>query len=278
MPSELSEPTLDELSAYIDDELDASTKARVAQHLAGCADCQARVDGLRQTVNAVRGLPMESPPRTFTIPAQRRQVSRRWAPVGWVGSAAAALLVIAFGIQNLHLPAAGTTVAGSSANYSAPNTHKATGAGAAVPLAAPAASSPEQLFDAQAGTASANASTMVDPTNGGRRLILATDSASYSTSGKMRVAVQLQGSPSTSTNNGDQGLTLTLVRNGVGVALHPVGVISSNGTPVFGGTYDLGSLPLAEPRAGDYQLEVTWVIADGSGRVLQASVPVRIAG
>ena len=94
----------------------------------------------------------------------------------------------------------------------------------------------------------------------------------------MRVTVQLIGSPSTSLNSGDQGLTLTLVRNGQGVALNPVGVESYNGTPIFGGWYDLASFPLSAPRAGDYRLEATWLIPDGSGRVLQASIPVRIAG
>jgi hypothetical protein len=272
-PGVPTEPTLEELSAYLDHELDASAQARVDEHVTGCEDCQARLDGLRQTAYAIRALPMETPARAFTIPAQRRQ-SFRWAPVGWVGSAAVALLVIGFGIHNLHVPAA--TTAGSSASYSAMNPHKATGAGAAAPIAAPANSTLDERFNAQGSAALANASTVVDPSNALRRMILATDGVSYSTNGAMRVTIQLQGSPSTSTNSGDQGLTLTLVNNGVGVALRPVGVISSNGTPVFGGTYDLASLPLAGP--GDYRLEATWVIPDGSGRVLQAAVPIQLTG
>jgi len=91
MPSEPrvpTEPSLEELSAFIDSELDEAAQARVAEHVAGCRDCQARLDGLRQTAHAIRGLPMESPPRPFTIPAQRRQ-SWRWAPAGWIGSAVA---------------------------------------------------------------------------------------------------------------------------------------------------------------------------------------------
>ena len=92
------------------------------------------------------------------------------------------------------------------------------------------------------------------------------------------MTVQLIGSPSTSLQSADQGLTLTLVRNGQGVALRPVGVESFNGTPIFGGWYDLASFPLSPPLAGDYRLQATWLIPDGSGRVLQVSVPVRIAG
>ena len=278
MPSEPrvpTEPSLEELSAFIDNELDAAERARVADHVAGCADCQARLEGLRQAAHAVRALPMETPPRTFTIPAQRRP-SWRWAPVGWIGSAAVALLLIAVGIQNLHLPA-GTATSGSPSTVSgglayAPTTHSQKGAVA--PLSAPAASS--QQLDSLSRAAAPNADTVVDSRSNSRRMTLAADGASYSTSGRMTVSIQLQGSPSASTNSSDQQLTLTLVRNGAGVALNPDGVISWNGTPIFGGTYDLGSLPLAGP--GDYRLEATWVIPDGSGRVLQASIPIRISG
>jgi anti-sigma factor RsiW len=270
-----AEPTLEELSAYLDHELDAATQARVANHVAGCADCTSRLSRLRETVHAVRALPMETPPRTFTIPERRRQ-AWRWAPAGWIGSAAVALLLIAVGIQNLHLPAASTATSGSSGNSAglayAPATRSEKGAVA--PLAAPGPST--QQFDAQSSGAAANGATVSDPTKSSRRLVLDADRTSYAANGRMRVTVQLIGSPLTSLNSGDQGLTLTLVRNGRGVALSPVGVESWNGTPIFGGWYDLASFPLSAPRAGDYRLEATWLIPDGSGRVLQASVPVRI--
>lgn len=279
MPSEPrvpTEPSLEELSGFIDNELDAAAQARVAEHVAACHECQARLDGLRQTAHAIRGLPMETPPRPFTIPAQRRQ-AWRWAPVGWIGSAAVALLLIAVGIQNLHLPAGPTATSGSSTAISGGLAYgPASQKGAVAPVAAPAPS-PLQ-FDAQSRAAATNAATVVDPSNSSRRLVLDTDSASYATNGRMRVSIQLIGSPSTSLNGADQGLTLTLVRNGLGVALNPVGVESWNGTPIFGGWYDLASLPLSAPRAGDYRLTATWVVPDGSGRVLQASVPIRLTG
>jgi negative regulator of sigma E activity len=279
MPSEPrtpTEPTLEELSALIDNELDSGAQARVAEHIAGCPDCQARLDGLRQTAHAVRALPMETPPRAFSIPAERRK-SFRWAPVGWAGSAAVAVLVVAFGIQNLHFsPVGSASTAASTSNYNAQTSaSKSIGHSGAAPLAPPAAAVPGQQFDARTST---DALTVPEVSSGSRRLILGTDGASYSTNGRMTVGIQLQGSPSKSTNSGDQGLTLMLVRNGVGVALQPVGVVGNNGTPIFGGTYDLASLPLAEPRAGDYELIATWVLPDGSGRVLQASVPIKITG
>jgi anti-sigma factor RsiW len=278
MPSEPrapNEPTLEELSAYLDHELDDDAKARVAEHVAGCADCQARLDGLRQTAYAIRALPMETPPRTFTIPAKRRE-SFRWTPVaGWIGGVAAATLIIVVGVP--HLPLHPTNTASSTSTISGGLAYgSGTQKGAAAPVAAPGVSSNDQLFNGQAATASHNAATVADAVNNSRRLVLDTDRASYTTTGRMMVSVQLIGSPATSLNSGDQGLTLTLVHNGVGVALNPIGVESSNGTPVFGGWYDLASLRLSEPRPGDYRLEATWVIPDGSGRVLQASVPVTI--
>jgi Putative zinc-finger len=269
-----TEPTLEELSAFIDHELDAAEQARVAEHVAGCAACQARLDGLRQTAHAVRALPMETPPRTFTIPAQRP--SFRWAPVGWLGGAAAALLVIVVGVNQLHVlaptnTASTTSVSGGLAQGNAYLSRKAV-----APVAAPAPPTNDQ-FSGQATALAANGATVADQANG-RRMMLSTDRTAYSITGQMRVTIDLQGSPSTSTNSGDQGLTLTLVRNGTGVALNPVGVIGNTGTRVFGGTYDLSSLPLSSPRGGDYRLEATWVIPDGSGRVLQASVPVQLTG
>src|SRR5438874_10691358 len=156
MPSEPripAEPTLEELSAYLDHELDSATQARVAEHVAGCDECRARLDGLRETAHAIRALPMETPPRTFTVPEQRRR-TWRWAPAGWIGSAAVALLLIAVGIQNLHLPAGSTATTGSSGANSgglafAPATRSEKGAVA--PISPPNLST--QQNDAQSAVA-----------------------------------------------------------------------------------------------------------------------------
>src|SRR5207245_10061661 len=131
------------------------------------------------------------------------------------------------GTSNLNFPAGTGLTSGSTPIYNgASSARKSTGGSGVAPLAAPATSALDQQFDSRAGSASANASTVVDPSNGSRRMILGTDATSYSKSGRMTVSIQLPGSPSSSTNSSDQGLTLTLVRNGVGVALNPVGVIS----------------------------------------------------
>src|SRR5947208_16839076 len=147
MPSEPrtpAEPTLEELSAYLAHELDSATQARDADHVAGCDECRARLEGLRETVHAVRALPTETPPRRFTIPEQRRQ-AWRWAPAGWIGSAAVALLLIAVGIQNLHLPSGPAATSRSTSTVSG-GLAQGAGAqkGAVAPLAAPAPASNDQ--------------------------------------------------------------------------------------------------------------------------------------
>lgn len=48
---------IDELSAYLDGELDEADRARVEQHLAGCVECPAVLEDLRRARAALRGLP-----------------------------------------------------------------------------------------------------------------------------------------------------------------------------------------------------------------------------
>jgi len=265
-----TEPTLEELSAFLDHELESAEQARVAEHVASCADCQLRLDGLRQAAHALRALPSETPPRTFSIPAAAPRGSRNWAPVGWIGGGAAAMFLVIVGVQHLHFPAgttASTTSAGSAYQQQQPAPQGGFGAAA-----------PSQNLDAQKAIAAyPNGTTVADSMNNGRKLVIGSDSPIYATNGTMRVRVILQGSPSSSIDANAQGLSLILVRNGSGVTLGKlVGVSSYNGTPVFGGTYALSGLPLSDPRPGDYTLVASWVIPDGTGRVLQASIPVKI--
>lgn len=262
MPSELSEPTLDELSAYVDHELDPARKARVAQHVAGCADCRARVDGLRQTAHLVRALPMESPPRTFTIPAERRRAARRWAPVGWIGSAAAALLVVAFGVSQLHLPGSATSLTSGSRNGGQNFYSSEQAAGA------PAAGQDRvaQALKAAGG----NVATVVDPRNNGRRMTVATDRASYPAIGRMLVTGAADGGPTVG------HIRIVLRRGNYGVQLGEPDNTQSPNELSFKGSYELAPLPLMEPRAGSYTLTVTWT--DGSGATLIAELPITITG
>jgi anti-sigma factor RsiW len=262
MPSEPripTEPTLEELSAYLDHELDPATRARVAEHVAGCAECTRRLDGLRETVHAVRALPMETPTRTFTVPVERRK-SFRWAPVGWVGSAAAAVLVIGFGLSQLHLHPASTSTAGSSSFYNAP---------------APGASQ-GQILDSRSGAASqafnssANSVTVVDPLNTARTLTLSTDAKTYSASGTMTVRVRFTGLPS-----GRTGLVgLLLERNGYAVQLRTgSGPSDASG---FQNSYQFANYDLSNPVAGNYTLILIEQLPGGNGDSLVARLPLTI--
>jgi anti-sigma factor RsiW len=264
MPSEPripTEPTLEDLSAFLDRELDPAAQARVAEHVAGCAECTRRLDGLRETVHAVRALPMETPPRTFTVPVERRK-SFRWAPVGWVGSAAAAVLVIGFGLSQLHLHPASTSTAGSSNFYSSP---------------APAASQGQILDSSRAGAASqafnpsANTVTVVDPMNSARSLTLSTDARTYSASGTMTVRVRLTGLPSGRTGI----LGLLVERNGYAVIL-PTGSGPSDASG-FQNSYQFANLDLSKPVAGSYTLMVIEQLPSGNGDSLVARLPVTIS-
>jgi anti-sigma factor RsiW len=255
-----TEPTLEELSAYLDHELDSAARARVAEHVAGCAECTRRLDGLRETVHAVRALPMETPPRTFTIPVGRRK-SFRWAPVGWLGGAAAALLVVAFGVSQLHGPAAST---GTTSGF---NDHKAL---------APAASQGSSTLDSRAGAASqaynanANTVTVVDPLNSARTLTLSTDAKTYSASGTMTVRARFTGLPS-----GRTGLVgLLLERNGYAVQLRTgSGPSDASG---FQNSYQFANYDLSNPVAGNYTLILIEQLPGGNGDSLVARLPLTI--
>lgn len=259
MPSEPrtpTEPTLEELSAYLDHELDADAQARVADHVAGCAECQLRLDGLRETAYAVRGLPMETPARPFTIPAQRRE-SFRWAPVGWIGGVAAAFLVVAFGVTQLHGPAGST--ASTSAGFAE---HKA-----AAPAPGLAQGQADQ-YAAGAARSSVNSTTVVDPRNPSRTLTLATNAASYSSSGTVMVELRLSGLPPSRTAL----VSLLLERNGFAVLL-PTGSAPLDASG-YKGTYQLANLALPNPVAGSYTLIAIEWLPDNAELV--ARLPITI--
>jgi hypothetical protein len=276
MPSEPrvpTEPTLEELSAYLDHELDDDARARVAGHVAGCTDCQARLDGLRQTAYAIRALPMETPPRTFAIPATRRE-SVRWAPVaGWIGGVAAAMFIIVFGVTHVSFPAGGM---GASSSTHPVSGGLAQGAGSETQKGAAAPASSSLNFDA-ARSYVGNVTTVSDPRNPSRMLSLATDSRIYSSNGVMSVQVRIAGFAPEAVSPP----RLLLERNGYAVELatptHGVTPVPSS----FQVSYDLARLPLASPAAGSYTLILIESLpssASGSGSTLVARLPITIQG
>ncbi len=61
----------DQLSAYIDGELDASAAERLERHLAECGRCRQEMEQLRATVAALQELPAVEPPRSSTLSPER---------------------------------------------------------------------------------------------------------------------------------------------------------------------------------------------------------------
>lgn len=61
----------EQLSAYIDGELNTMAIARMHTHLAGCESCRTELDQLRATSAALRDLPEAGVPRSFTLTPQR---------------------------------------------------------------------------------------------------------------------------------------------------------------------------------------------------------------
>src|SRR5512144_1370842 len=95
----------DRLSEYVDGELDAATVRALEAHLAGCADCRAIADDLRQVSAMGRTLP-ELPPATDlwpviesrmhasgVVPLRPRIATRAGMFVSWPRLAAAGLLL-----------------------------------------------------------------------------------------------------------------------------------------------------------------------------------------
>ena len=261
MPTESrvpAEPTVEELSAYLDHELDAAAQARVADHVAGCAECRTRLDGLRQTAYAIRALPMETPRRTFTIPAQRRQ-SFRWAPVGWLGGTAAGLLVVVFGVTQLHFhgpagsPASPSTVSGGF-SQGAPY-------GPVAPLNQPA----QDGVSAQRASAT-NSKSVVDPQNSSRSVTVSTDATSYPASGVITLHVTVKGLSASEASSVRLFLTRDTSGGGYSVRLLPP---SKESTFPFDydAAYSISQMQLPAPAAGNYTLQVAIDTSDRYGLV-----------
>jgi protein TonB len=102
---------LETLSALLDSELAPAAAAAAQTHLAECAECRARLEGLRSTVSQLRALPAASPPPHVHEALRRRlameESTRRrlWAPpgwparlAGWPATVAASFLALACGL------------------------------------------------------------------------------------------------------------------------------------------------------------------------------------
>jgi hypothetical protein len=272
MPSEPRtpiEPTLDELSAYLDHELDDATKARVAEHVAGCADCQARLDGLRQTAYAIRALPMETPPRTFSIPSTRRE-SVRWAPVaGWIGGVAVAMLVIVVGVTQLHFPGPAATSTAGSGNKISGGLAQGAPYRQVAPLERPGQAAPDAALRAY----SANSKTVMDAQSSSRSLTISTDATSYTASGVITIHVTTKG---LSAQEASSVRIFLMQETGQGGNL--VRLVPPSNAPAFPfdyeASYSISQMQLPAPAAGKYSLQVTIDTSDHAGLVAWLSLTI----
>jgi len=106
------------LSEYVDEVLDAKTKALVDEHLSTCKDCQQELASLKTLVNELGSLESVAPPSDFLTQVHERMEQRSWCskilravfvpmrikiPLEFAGAAAMAILAFTlFHIQQVH--------------------------------------------------------------------------------------------------------------------------------------------------------------------------------
>ena len=74
----------DNLSAYLDNRLSGTERARIESHLRTCSGCQADLESLRYTARLLQAMPTMRAPRSFTLtPEQAARVRPRWQ-AGWI--------------------------------------------------------------------------------------------------------------------------------------------------------------------------------------------------
>ena len=113
------------LSAYIDQQLTASDRARVERHLQACEACQQELAALRRTIALVSQAPRVHAPRSFALPRTMQPVQarqRRWEGLFAVARTAAVVasaLMLVFFAGDMALTLGWSPV--GTAQSSAPN-------------------------------------------------------------------------------------------------------------------------------------------------------------
>jgi hypothetical protein len=264
-----AEPELEDLSAYLDQELAGTARQELEAHLQTCETCRRRLATLRQTVSAVQALPTEAPPRAFTIPPQRQQrrVTAGWAWAGGALAAACLLVLTTIGLANL-------PHGGGMASTNAPASRYQGGvddAGKTMTVTDP--QNPSRQLTLSTGTAAFAADRATNTSSQGTSALPA--------NGPLQVGLVLQGVPGSAvpTSLSDAGVHLTLLRDGYEVPLQNPDTFSAfrdGGAVRITASFRMGSVPLPSPAAGNYVLRVTWQV---DSRVsLVAQVPVTVTG
>ena len=99
------------LIAYLDEELGATERAELENHLEGCEACRAALEAERRLSSALAALPSVEPPRDFEARFWARVAREREAPAGFferlltrrlaltLGGAAAAVVAIVLALR-----------------------------------------------------------------------------------------------------------------------------------------------------------------------------------
>ena len=91
-------PEPEQLSAYVDGQLDGAERDDLEQHLTGCSDCSATVRGIRATLADLRALPTPAPSETDSWRLRAAVADKRKRPAAhyrqWVAAAGIAAAVI----------------------------------------------------------------------------------------------------------------------------------------------------------------------------------------
>jgi hypothetical protein len=168
----------DQLSAYIDGELEGAAAERLEKHLAGCEGCRLELVQLRATVAALHDLPEVQAPRSFALSAERaagrRPQTRAAAPLALgVRLAAAGVAVALAAVFVVDLGGlAGDNEAGTTAPQAASDRNAEYAApddGAAAPNAegAPTPATTDEANPPEGATDGASQNVSVPPAEGG---------------------------------------------------------------------------------------------------------------
>lgn len=87
--------SIDQVYLYLENELSASEKRGVEQHLASCQKCKNAFEERKLLQQAADSLPLWSPPPGFTRQVMDRIFPTRISLLSWIGSASAGLASIA---------------------------------------------------------------------------------------------------------------------------------------------------------------------------------------
>jgi len=173
-----SEHLGEQLSAYIDGELDVRQAEKVARHLAACPQCSATLEELRGAKMMLASLPREAPRRSFVLgqeharPVPAAKAPARRSSFSFAPAVAATLLIGLLLVDAINLQGVGNDESATSGFAGADKTELSrqtaedSAGGAPVPATAPEASQGTANSSAAAEAATTPAATRAGADSG----------------------------------------------------------------------------------------------------------------